>query len=127
MGHYAKIEKNKVVEVVVASSNYFDAKRDTLFKGEWIKTSYNTHGGIHYNSETNEPSENQTKALRKNFAGIGYTYDRKLDAFIPPKPYPSWLLDKETCTWNAPAKHPSDDSFYIWDEEKKSWVEETIE
>ena len=69
------------------------------------------------------PSSDQSKALRKNFAGIGYTYDRGRDAFYPPQPYPSWTLNDTTCTWEAPKAYPSDGKNYDWDESSKSWVE----
>lgn len=93
-----------------------------------VRTSYNTRGGIHYNLETGEPSDDQTKAFRFNYAGIGYTFDpdRGTDgAFIPPKPnYDSWVLDEDTCLWEAPVALPDDADTvaYVWDEESVSWV-----
>lgn len=95
MAHYAKIENNIVVNVIVA-----DADVITMFDGKWIQTSYNTLGGVHYDRETGQPSVDQSKALRKNYAGIGYTYDEELDAFIPPKPdWGVWELNIDTCQW----------------------------
>lgn len=87
------------------------------------QTSYNTRGGVHYNPETNEPSADQSKALRKNYAGLGYTYDAGRDAFIPPKPYNSWVLNEDTCLWDAPVAYPDDGKRYTWDEDTTSWVE----
>jgi len=122
MAHYAKVVNGLVTQVIVAEAEFFDTFVDSS-PGEWIQTSYNTHGGVHYNPETGEPSEDQTKALRKNFAGIGYTYDRIKDAFIPPKPFASWILDEETGLWNAPTAYPEDDKSYSWNEETLSWDE----
>ncbi len=78
------------------------------------QTSYNTHGGVHALGGT---------PLRKNYAGIGYTYDAGRDAFIPPKPYASWLLNETTCLWDAPVAYPDDGKRYSWDEATTSWVE----
>lgn len=122
MGHFAKVLNEQVVNVIVAEQEFFDTFVDST-PGNWIQTSYNTHGGIHYNPETGQPSEDQSKALRKNYAGIGYSYDVQRDAFIPPQPYASWLLDEDTCLWNAPTPMPIDDKKYTWDEPTLSWVE----
>jgi hypothetical protein len=84
------------------------------------QTSYNTRGGVHYTD--GEPSEDQRKALRFNYAGIGFTYDEGRDAFIPPKPYESWLLNEDTCLWEAPVAYPEDGEDYTWDEESTSWT-----
>jgi len=122
MAHYAKVQDGLVTKVIVAEAEFFDTFVDSS-PGEWIQTSYNTRGGIHYNPETGEPSADQSKALRKNYAGIGYTYNAQLDAFIPPKPYASWILDEETCLWNAPTPYPQDNKRYNWNEDTLSWVE----
>lgn len=122
MAHFAKVLDGAVVQVIVAEPEFFDTFIDKS-PGDWIKTSYNTRGGIHYDPNTNQPSEDQTKALRKNYAGIGFTYDRERDAFIPPKPYPSWVLDEFTCLWEAPTPHPNDGGFYFWNEATQSWVQ----
>lgn len=103
-----------------------DGKEDELTArtGDVYKqTSYNTRGGVHYNPETGEPSADQSKALRKNYAGLGYTYDATRDAFIPPKPYASWVLNEDTCLWDAPVPYPTDGKRYTWDEATTSWVE----
>jgi len=120
MAHYAKVQNGLVTNVIVVEKDFFETFVDSS-PGEWIQTSYNTRNGIHYNSETGNPSEDQSKALRKNYAGIGYTYNRELDAFIPPKPYASWVLDEETCQWNAPIARPEGDN--KWSEETLSWIE----
>jgi hypothetical protein len=108
MAHYAKVVNRLVTKVIVAEPEFFDTFIDDS-PGEWIQTSYNTFGGQH-------PED---RPLRKNFAGIGYTYNRELDAFIPPKPYASWTLDEETCLWNAPIARP--DGNYTWNEDEQSW------
>ena len=112
MAHFAKVVDGIVTQVIVAEQEFFNTFIDTS-PGEWIQTSYNTYGGQHP----------ENRPLRKNYAGIGYTYDRERDAFIPPKPFASWLLDEETCLWNAPTPMPVDDKQYIWNEETLSWVE----
>lgn len=124
MGHYAKVVNGEVVQVIVAEPEFFNSFVDTS-PGEWLQTSYNTKGGVHYvaNSNPPEPSADQTKALRKNYAGIGFTYDRERDAFIPPKPYASWVLDEDSCTWKAPTDMPTDGGIYQWEEANTSWVQ----
>lgn len=122
MAHFAKVTDGYVTQVIVAEPEFFETFVDTS-PGEWIQTSYNTRGGVHYNPETGEPSVDQSKALRKNYAGIGFTYDREKDAFIPPKPFNSWVLDSTTCLWNAPVEYPSDGKLYQWDEATTDWVE----
>ena len=117
MAHYAKVNNGIVEQVIVAEADYFDTFIDNS-PGEWIQTSYNTRGGVHYEPNTDTPSDDQSKALRKNYAGIGYTYDSDRDAFIPPKPYNSWTLNETTCWWEAPVAYPSDGELYSWNEEK---------
>ena len=120
MGHYAKVVNGEVTQVIVAEADFFNSFVDTS-PGEWIQTSYNTRGGVHYQPNSQEPSADQTKALRKNYAGLGFSYDRVRDAFIPPKPYASWVLDDETCLWEAPTPMPNDGSIYTWNESTTSW------
>ena len=120
MSHFAKVNNGIVEQVIVAEEDFFATFVDTS-PGQWIQTSYNTRGGKHYNPETGELSADQTKALRKNYAGIGFTYDAAKDAFIPPKPFNSWLLDEDTCLWNAPVAYPDDGGLYRWNEETTSW------
>ena len=120
MAHFAKVENDIVTQVIVAEPEFFKTFVDTS-PGEWIQTSYNTRGGIHYKPDTNEPSDDQSKALRKNYAGTGFTYDKTKDAFIPPQPYPSWTLNEETCLWNSPVPYPDDGQIYNWNEETQTW------
>jgi hypothetical protein len=120
MGHYAKVVSGEVVQVIVAEPDFFDTFVDSS-PGEWLQTSYNTRGGVHYQANSQEPSADQSKALRKNYAGLGFTYDRERDAFIPPKPYASWVLDEETCLWEAPTPMPTDGKVYSWNESTTSW------
>jgi hypothetical protein len=115
MAHYAKVSNGIVTQVIVAEAEFFDSFVDTS-PGEWIQTSYNTHGGQHKLGGT---------PLRKNYAGVGFKYDADRDAFIPPKPYASWLLNEETCLWAAPVAMPTDGKNYMWDESTISWVEVT--
>jgi hypothetical protein len=120
MAHFAKVVNGTVSQVIVAEPEFFETFVDSS-PGEWIQTSYNTRGGVHYNPETGEPSADQTKALRKNYAGIGYTYDRIKDAFIPPKPYSKWILDDETCLWGPPVAMPNDGLEYGWNDAEGIW------
>ena len=111
MAHYAKVNNGIVEQVIVAEPDFFDVFVDNT-PGEWIQTSYNTRGGQHP----------EGRPLRKNFAGIGYTYDANKDAFIPPKIFNSWVLNEETCLWEAPVAMPEDGQVYDWDEATTSWV-----
>lgn len=126
MGHYAKIINGKVVKVIVATydfiQNYKDDEPEFIdYPSKWVKTSYNTRGGIHYQPNTDIPSEDQSKSLRKNYAGIGFTYDEVRDAFIPLKPFDSWVLNETSCLWEAPVAYPEDGGLYRWDEETQTW------
>ena len=120
MAHWAEIDENNIVlRVTVGSNDDADEGYQWLIDnlgGRWIKTSYNTQGGVHSLGGT---------PLRKNYAGIGYTYDETRDAFIPPKPedYPSWVINDDTCLWEAPVPYPTDGKAYSWDEATTSWVE----
>jgi hypothetical protein len=125
MAHYAFLDENNVVtEVIVGKdeSNFDWETKYGMFRGQTCKrTSYNTRGGVHYDPNTNEPSADQSKAFRKNYAGIGYVYDAKLDAFIPPKMFLSWVLNEQSCLWEPPVSYPLDGNRYDWNEETKSW------
>lgn len=124
MAHFAKLDENNIVVFVTVGRQEDDGNEAELTArtGDVYKqTSYNTRGGIHYDPETGEPSADQTKALRKNFAGIGFTFDETRDAFIPPQPYSSWVLNEETCWWEPPVAYPTDGNEYIWNEETQSW------
>ena len=120
MAHYAKVNYGIVEKVIVAESDFFKTFIDSS-PGSWIQTSYNTRGGIHYQPNSNIPSEDQSKSLRKNYAGIGYTYDETRDAFIPPKPYNSWILNEDTCLWESPIPYPQDNNKYTWNESTLTW------
>ena len=130
MAHYAKVLEGIVETVIVAESEFFNNFVDDS-PGKWIQTSYNTRGGVHYEPNSNTPSSDQSKALRKNYAAVGYTYDKKRDAFIPPQQFPSWTLNNTTCLWDPPMPQPSDGKAYLWDESlyqsdnTKGWVEFT--
>jgi hypothetical protein len=113
MAHYAKVLNGIVTQVIVAEPDFFTTFVDSS-PGEWVQTSYNTKGGVHVLGGT---------PLRKNYAGIGFTYDQSRDAFIPPRPYASWSLNDDTCLWKAPIPYPSDGKYYEWDEELLSWKE----
>lgn len=118
MAHWAEIDENNLVtRVLVGNNNDSNEGYDWLIEnlgGTWVKTSYNTHGGVHNGGGT---------PLRKNYAGIGYTYDADRDAFIPPQPFESWVLNEDTCLWEAPVEYPSDGKIYIWDEDATNWAE----
>lgn len=125
MGHFAKIVDGKVTQVIVAEKEFFDTFVDSS-PGQWLRTSYNTRGGIHYEPDSNTPKADQSQALRKNYAGIGYSYDPVRDAFIPPTPFASWVLDEFSCTWNAPIAKPTDGKQYYWDDALGNWVEDPV-
>ena len=122
MAHYAFLDENNIVTEVIKGRDESDTTYDWEqwygnFRGQVCKrTSYNTQGNLHKNGGI---------PFRKNYAGIGYTYDADRDAFIAPKLYPSWTLNEETCLWEAPVAHPTDDKFYVWNEETISWQEIT--
>lgn len=121
MSHWAEVEdingKLIVKRVLVGDSNAPDEGESFMnsLGGTWYKTSYNTVGGVHTLGGT---------PFRKNFAGQGFEYDPTRDAFIPPKPYESWILNEESCLWQAPVAYPEDDKRYVWNEESLSWLEQ---
>ena len=126
MAHYAIIDESNIVTYVhvgkdendiVLDNNENPINWEDYYKAK--RTSYNTIGGIHYVNGI--PSQDQSKAFRKNYASIGYYYDEIRDAFIPPKPYPSWILNEDTCFWDAPIPYPNDGNNYIWNEEIVNW------
>jgi hypothetical protein len=128
MANYAKINPlTYKVEYVIAIDDENDPDYVSRLDNYdlFVQTSYNTYAGVHYDPETGEPSADQSKALRKNFAGMDYKYDVDLDAFVPPKPYASWTLNTDTCQWEPPVAKPSADVMPMskWDEETESWVE----
>jgi hypothetical protein len=124
MSHFAKLDENNIVIFVTVGRQEDDGKEAELSDrtGDTYKqTSYNTYGGVYYDATTREPASDQSKAFRKNYAGLGYTYDADRDAFIPPKPFNSWVLDEETCLWEAPVAYPTDGLTYIWNESNTDW------
>ena len=118
MSHFAKVEDGVVTNVIVAEQEHINT-----LDGTWVQTSYNTRGGKHYDPNTGE--EDSGTPLRKNYAGIGDTYDSAKDAFYGQQPYPSWTLDENTCMWKPPVAYPEDDKMYNWDEDTTAWVEVT--
>ena len=119
MGSYAKVRGGIVEKVIAAEAEFFETYVDDS-PGTWIQTSYNTRGGVHYAPNSNTPDGGV--ALRKNFAGIGFTYDKDRDAFIEPQLYSSWKLNEDTCQWEAPVSYPDDGKSYTWDEDSTSWA-----
>ena len=124
MGSYAKVVDGIVTQVIVAEPEFFNIFVDST-PGEWVQTSYNTRAGIYYNPNSYEPAADQSKALRKNYAGPGYVYDKVRDAFYPPQPYASWTLDEDTCLWKAPIPCPDDEFGYMWNEADGVWEQVT--
>jgi hypothetical protein len=119
MSHYARVNSltMRVEQVIVADFEFVSKLPDFDC---WVKTSYNTHGGVHYGQD-GQPDDGEP--LRKNFAGKGMIYDPELDAFYDPQPFPSWTLNTETCLWEPPVARPAPDEFdYYWDEESQSWM-----
>lgn len=114
MGYFAKVENGLVTQVIVADSEFVDSINGEP-SAEWIETSLETFGGVH--SAGGVP-------LRKNYAGVGFSYDANKDAFIPPKPYASWVLNDSTCLWESPTPRPEGN--YFWDESAQQWVESTF-
>lgn len=131
MAHYAKVSNGKVVKVIVAEASFFDNFVDDS-PGQWIQTSYNTRGGVHYEPNSYTPSEDQSKALRGNYAGIGYIYNSTLDAFYAPQPFNSWTLNTGSYLWEAPVEYPTGDATgsytgsYSWSESEQNWVTGSI-
>ena len=123
MSHFAKLDENNLVTFVTVGRQEDDGLEEELNArtGDvYRQTSYNTSGGVHYTDGV--PSKDQSKALRFNYAGIGFTYDENRDAFIPPQPYASWVLDEATSLWVAPIAYPAE-GVHVWDEETGDWVE----
>lgn len=125
MGHFAKVLSGVVTNVIVAEPEFFDTFVDSS-PGEWIQTSYNTRGNVHYKPNSNEPSGQP--ALRGNYAGMGYIYDRDNDVFYEPRPsgltavFNSWSLNTETWRWEPPVAYPTDGELYIWNETTQQWT-----
>jgi hypothetical protein len=118
MAHFAEVDENNIVLRVLVVDDLHESDGQNFLAntlglgGTWLKTSYNTAAGVHANGGT---------PFRKNYAGVGYTYDETLDAFIAPKPFASWVLNEETCVYEAPVAYPTDGALYLWNEETTSW------
>jgi len=121
MSHFAEINNDGIVQQVIVAEQDFIDSGAVGDASDWIQTSYNTRGGTHYAPNSNTPDGGV--ALRKNYAGKGYTYDSTRDAFYTVKPYASWTLNEETCVWEAPVAYPDDGKRYSWDEDITNWVE----
>jgi hypothetical protein len=124
MSHFAKLNQNNIVIFVTVGRQEDDGKEAELCErtGDTYKqTSFNTRAGVYYDPATGEPAADQSKAFRGNFASVGYSYDEALDAFIPPKPFNSWLFDAAIFGWKAPVAYPTDGFTYLWNETSKDW------
>ena len=135
MAHFAKLDENNIVtrtevvsnDIAVSEEDGIQYLKDLYNEPNavWKQTSYNTRSGVHLESDNATPSADQSKALRMNFAGPDYTYDESRDAFIPPKPFPSFTLNETTCTWQSPVPNPGapdNEHLYSWNEETLSWI-----
>ena len=119
MAHFAEVDENNIVTRVIVAEQDFINSGAVGDSSNWIQTSYNTKGGVHYTPNSNEPDGGI--ALRKNYAGVGFTYDSDRDAFYSEQLYPSWTLNEDTCLWESPIPYPDDDETYNWNEEEQSW------
>jgi len=122
MAHYAFLDENNMVTHVIVGKDEGEDGVDWEKFYRAVRTSYNTAGGVYYDNATNQPAQDQSKAFRKNYAGIGYTYDSIRDAFIPPKPFNSWILNEDTCCWDPPVPYPTDGDKYTWNEDLIQWI-----
>lgn len=117
MAHFAKINKDNIVEQVIVAEQDFINSGAVGDPNMWLQTSYNTYGGKH---------ELGGIPFRKNYAGIGYSYDKERDAFIAPQPFPSWKLNEETCLWESPIPLPEGNDLLLWSEEELNWIKPQI-
>lgn len=126
MAYFAELDANNMVVQVLSIPDEEEHRghaylsEDLKLGGRWERTSYNTRGGVYYDPVTKLPGAKP--AFRKNYAGIGYRYDAGRDAFIPPQPYPSWVLNDTSCLWEAPVPYPQDTKDYVWDESRQAWI-----
>jgi hypothetical protein len=133
MAHFAKVRDGIVRNVIVADEEFINSYDDGE-AGVWIQVSYNVFGGLYIDPETREAVENQEEMIsehpsrrRKNYPSVGYKYNKVLDFFYPPQPYPSFTLNNDTGLWEAPTPRPDDGKSYRWNEEELSWVEINVE
>lgn len=127
MAHYAYVDDNNIVTQVIVGKNEDEPLPEGVASWEEyygaIRCSYNTRGGVHWMiNEAGEAVDSGKPQFRKNYPGIGWTWDAGRDAFIPPTPYASWVLNEDTCIWEAPTPMPEDGQLYAWDEDTTSWV-----
>lgn len=117
MAHFAQIDENNIVVQVITASDEYEQNGEEVYQQitgkTWKRTSYNTQAGVHIKGGT---------PYRKNYAGIGYIYDEIRDAFIPPKPYDSWILNESSCLWESPMPYPKDGNVYVWLETNQQWI-----
>lgn len=117
MAHFAEIDKNNIVTQVITTGDEYELIGEEFYSNTtdnvWKRTSYNTRGGVHVQGGI---------PFRKNYAGIGYTYDEIRDAFIPPKLFNSWILNEDSCLWESPIPYPNDGKAYVWSEEQLQWI-----
>ncbi len=121
--YFAEVVDGIVTQVIVADPEFIATIRDDS-EGEWLQTWYNVSGGAHYDPNTGQSDDKE--ARRENTAGIGYSYDKDLDAFIPPRPFESWKLNRETALWEAPVAKPDDGKAYSWNDKTGAWEELTL-
>jgi hypothetical protein len=124
MSYFAQVIDGIVNTVISADQKIIDTFSDAE---NWVKTSYNTRGGVYYLPDSNTPDPNQSKQLRANYASIGYTYDLANDVFYAPQPYPSWTISAPTWLWQAPVAYPNKEGSYEWDENLKLWMLASVE
>lgn len=119
MAHFAKVLNGTVINVIVAEPEFFNTFIDSS-PGQWLQTSYNTRGNVHYGPD-GQPDGGVP--LRANYAGVGYTYNSEHDVFYAPQPFPSWILSETSWLWEPPVPYPTDGKLYQWDESMTAWVE----
>ena len=119
MSHFAHVQNGIVDQVIVTEQDFINSGAVGP-ANEWVQTSYNTRGNVHYGQD-GQPDGGV--ALRGNYAGIGYTYDAQNDVFYAPQPFPSWILNHSTWLWDAPIPHPNDGKSYRWNEDVQNWIE----
>jgi hypothetical protein len=120
MSHFAKVDQGRVIQVISAQPEFFNTFRDTS-PGQWIQTSYNTRGNVHYGADGQHDGG---IPLRGNYAGVGYIYDSENDVFYPPQPFPSWTLNTSSWIWESPQPYPENDGPHWWDEVNQRWVKQ---
>lgn len=131
MAHYAFLDDNNIVTHVIPGIDEWEqieGQSPEDWYGQFVgqrckRTSYNTHGGVYWNPSTGKQAKDQSKAFRKNYAGVGFEFREDIDGFVPPQPFASWVLDEGSGLWVSPVPYPDDSEVYVWDEDSLSWVE----